>query len=187
MPENLSPNSEPSLPTAPIAPPESGNLLGLYIETTPFLQRARYYDHKGEVLKSKDLYLKTIRSLARGCNQYPDAALTPLVSQELNLCLNRYRQLLQLLPHTTPPSQEKKSSAVQSGDPSETSLVEMASSKVALQDAEMREQVLKCIVTPDPTYSWVSVKGLSEVIREIRDIVDLPQEFSELLTGKVKT
>lgn len=178
------PSSDSALPIAPTAPSESGNLLELYVKTIPFLQRARYYDHKGEALKSKDLYLKTIRSLARGCHQHPDAALTPLVSQELNLCLKRYRQLLEFLPATTSPS--SLPSPRKSVDPSSPSLAEVASSKVALQEAEMREQILKCIVPPDPTYSWASVKGLPKAVHEIQKIVDLPLEFPELLTGKLK-
>ena len=108
------------------------------------------------------------------------------MKKEADLCLKRVKQLDTLLQQQT----EKENNIDNAGkntnislpsDPTPSSL-----SKSDQQEAEMREQILKCRVVPNPKYTWSDIKGLNLVKEIFQHVILIPLEDPEVLRKSTK-
>lgn len=131
--------------------------------------RALHFDQQGQVNDARRMYLRTGKIFTALLKKFPDMALVKLWAEEARLALKRIDQLN--ASHLTPSTRSVKS----------------ASSKMSVEQSDLRQRILRTRLVPNPKLSWADVCGLDRVVQELKDTVLLPLTYPELLQGNITT
>jgi vacuolar protein-sorting-associated protein 4 len=171
-----------------ISPPSPRSLISVdefelrYRELSPLFQRARYYEQEKRYKRALTYYKDLTYGQAQLLKNCPDHPLKQIFACDLKLNLNQMKILKELRDQQQETKQDQKKSAKA---PPHKPLP--STSKLDQQEAEMREQILRCIVDPATSVPWEVVKGLAHVKLAVEEIVFLPLSHPELLQTSANT
>ena len=116
--------------------------------------------------------MQAARKFSKLLKKHPRMPFHKQFAHEAQLCLLRVKQLTPYLLNSTQSSSGPNVSSVTMRDDQES--------------AELRERVLRCRVTPDPSLSWNDIIGLDKVVKHIRETVIIPLQYPEILRSSIK-
>lgn len=130
--------------------------------------RAFHLDQQGQRKEAQKLYFKSGKIFTALTKKFPDMSLFYIWAEQARLAIN---QIKLLDAHSAPPKTKSTPS----------------SSKVAEEQNELRQRILKTRIFPNPNLSWADIIGLDRVVEELTDTVFLPLCYPELLRGNIQT
>ncbi len=136
------------------------------------VQDARFYEYQGQYQQAIINYTQAAKTLTNLLKKHPKMPFHKQLAHEAQLCLLQAKQLTRYLTNSTRTSY---------GSP-----VTSVSSKDDLEYIELRERVLRCLITPDPNLSWNHIIGLDEALQHIRETVVIPLLHPEILRSSIK-
>ncbi|MFX1286257.1 MAG: AAA family ATPase [Promethearchaeota archaeon] len=148
------------------------NIPKAIFQAQKLVQDARLYDHQDQYQKAITYYMHATKIFLVLLKRYPQIPLHKQHAQEVRLCLQRVQQLKPILMNSTQSANHPKTVHIKSKDDQEY--------------AELRERILRCRITPNPSLSWDDIIGLEEVIHQIQETVLVPLQHPEIWESSIK-
>ena len=148
------------------------NIPKTIFQAQKIVQDARLFDYQDQYQQAITNYMQAANMLTKLLKKHPKMPFHKQSAHEVKICLLRVKQLTPYLINSTKTSKSSPVTGVTSKD--------------ELEQAELRERVLKNLITPDPTLSWDDIIGLDKAVHHIRETVVIPLIHPEILQSSIK-